>query len=395
MRLWKIVIGVLFVGFGLYVIVGEQLAGASADAVVNARLTTIRAPIAGRVALSLENLGARVQQGDTLGALNDPLADSTRLADLRNESAKAAAETSRLKSALSAVEASIRRLEARSRSYRRERIRQLEAQVSASKALSEAAHSQLELSRKALERSMRLKGIEATANLEQARSRAEVAERELENARAQTAVNQASLDAALDGVFLGDGYNDAPYSEQRISDLLLRKREIEAELAAQDRIAKGLEARMSAERLRVNRFMAASISANVNGLVWTLDTADGEFVQRGQSLLQLVDCDSTLVTLSVSESVYNSLSAGASATFRLTGSRRTFQGSVIRLAGAGADDVYRNLAIAPSERHLQRYDVALSVPELETSPELRCQIGRTGRVFFERRPLDWIADLWR
>ena len=79
----------------------------------------------------------------------------------------------------------------------------------------------------------------------------------------------------------------------------------------------------------------------------------------------------------------------------MTGTSRVFEGTIIRLAGAGAEDVYSNLAIAPSERHLQRYDVALSVPALATDPELRCLVGRTGRVFFDRSPLNEILELWR
>jgi multidrug efflux pump subunit AcrA (membrane-fusion protein) len=395
MRLWKIVIGILLVGFALYVIVGEQLAGASADAVVNVRLTTLRAPIAGRVGMPLRSVGIRVRQGDALGMLKDPLVDTKRLADLRNEQARTVAESRRLKTALAAVQEAIGRLRARSSSYKAERVRQLEAQVSASQALSHAARSELELSRKVLERSKRLRGIESTATLEQAQSRAEVAQRALESAIAATAVNQVSLNAARKGTFLGDGSNDAPYSEQRIEDLLLRKREIEAELSAHGEIAKSMEARITVERLLVNRQMAAPITANVNGFVWTLEVADGEIVQRGQELVRLVDCDSMLVTLSVSESVYNSLSAGARATFRMTGTSRVFEGTIIRLAGAGAEDVYSNLAIAPSERHLQRYDVALSVPALATDPELRCLVGRTGRVFFDRSPLNEILELWR
>lgn len=395
MRLWKIVLGVLLVGFALYIIVGEQLAGASADAVVNARLTTLRASISGRVAIPLRSPGARVRRGDALGTLKDPLVDTTRLADLRHEQAKVLAESGRLQASLAAVQASIDRLQARSSSYKIERLRQLEAQVAASKSLAQAARSELELARKALERSTRLRNIEARANLEQAQSRVEVAERALENALAQTAISQVSLDAARDGTLLGDGSNDAQSSEQRIVDLLLRKGEIEAQLAAQSEMAKALETRINAERLLVNRHTAAPITANVNGFVWTLEVADGEIVQRGQELVRLLDCDSTIVTLSVSESVYNSLAAGAPATFRMTGTSQVFEGTVIRLAGTGAEKVYRNLAVAPGERHMQRYDVALSVPALATHPELRCQVGRTGRVFFSRGPLDRIRQLWR
>jgi multidrug resistance efflux pump len=396
MRLLKTAIGILLIGFAGFIIIGEQLSGASADAVVNARLTTVRAPIAGRVSIPAKALGARVQRGDPLGNLSDPLVDRTRLADLINEQSKAAAEIRRLHTALEAVDQSIAKLSDRSKAYQKERIRQLEAQVSASKALTEASRAQLALYRKMFERSSQLssRGIEAQANLEQAQSRVQVAQRELENAQAQMTVNLVGLDAARRGTFLGDGYNDAPYSEQRIGDLLLRKDEIEADLAAQSEISSALEARISAERVLVNRLSSAPLIANVNGIFWTMEIADGEVVQRGQDLLQLVDCDTSVVTLSVSESVYNALTVGASAEFRMTGGSRVFNGTVTRLAGAGAEEIYRNLAIAPSEKHLERYDVALSVPALTADSNLRCQIGRTGRAFFDRGPLDWLLHIW-
>lgn len=67
---------------------------------------------------------------------------------------------------------------------------------------------------------------------------------------------------------------------------------------------------------------------------------------------------------------------------------------MLRLAGAGAATVYRNLAVAPSSKHLERYDVTLLVSGLKDDPELACAVGRTGRVFFERRPLDWLRRLF-
>ena len=67
--------------------------------------------------------------------------------------------------------------------------------------------------------------------------------------------------------------------------------------------------------------------------------------------------------------------------------------NLARLAGSGAETVYRNLAVAPSQRHLQRYDVAVDVPGLAEDAGLACAIGRTGRVFFAARPLDWLRGL--
>ena len=201
--------------------------------------------------------------------------------------------------------------------------------------------------------------------------------------------------AAERGVFLGDGFNDAPYSEQRISEIDVQRLELKAQLEAKKLALAAISDRLANERLRVNRLSSSDLVANVNGALWEYLSASGETVQRGQDLMRLIDCDSAIVTLSVSESVYNSLRVGAPATFRLNRSRQVLQGSVIRLAGSGAATIYENMAIAPSQRHLQRYDVALDVPALRDDPDLRCLAGRTGRVFFETRAFDWLRGLWR
>jgi hypothetical protein len=49
MRYSRLAIGLLLIVLTLWVTASEQMTGASADAVVNARLNTLRAPIAGTI----------------------------------------------------------------------------------------------------------------------------------------------------------------------------------------------------------------------------------------------------------------------------------------------------------------------------------------------------------
>jgi multidrug resistance efflux pump len=238
------------------------------------------------------------------------------------------------------------------------------------------------------------RGIATIEALEQAQSLSEVSALEVASARSRAAETAVALSASSRGVFLGDGFNDSPYSEQRISEIDVQRLELQAQLQGKLAEMTGLNDRIAEERLRLNRLSAATLESNVNGALWDYVSASGEIVQRGQDLLRLIDCDSAIITLSVSENLYNTLTVGNRATFRFNESQRVLQGTVIRLAGAGAATVYKNMAIAPSERHLERYDVALDVPALREDPELRCLAGRTGRVFFETRSLDWLRRLW-
>jgi len=94
-----------------------------------------------------------------------------------------------------------------------------------------------------------------------------------------------------------------------------------------------------------------------------------------------------VVTASVSESLYDSLASGAPVQFRLFGDDRIFNGTITRLGGSGASQLYANLAVGPSPQHLQRFDVTVVVPDLGRQPDLACAIGRTGRIIFTAGPI--------
>ena len=78
----RLVIGVLVILAALWVIVSEQMAGASADAVVNAQVVVVRTPIAGTLRDADRSLGSAVSAGDALATVVDPMPDAVRLDDL-------------------------------------------------------------------------------------------------------------------------------------------------------------------------------------------------------------------------------------------------------------------------------------------------------------------------
>lgn len=384
---WRVVIGVVIAGLAIWVIVGEQLAGASADATINARLVTLRAPVAGDLSMPERGLGTRVERNELIAMVNDRLVDALRLDDLVMERALAEAAVARLREMTAETRAMIERLEERRARYEAERIAELETRLA-------EARERLAI----LEAGGMPEGLAADVaqGLAEGEGRLPLEPRLpalwLSYARERVLTLEIALRAAREGVFLGDGYNDAPHAEQR-------RLELEAELAAQTAQLREAEARLeaivareNAERRRVLRLGGAELLSPVTGRFWEALAADGENVQRGDPVARLLDCGSTMVTLSVTENVFNRLKPGDPAVFRPRGSSRIFEGSVERLAGVGAETIYRNLAIAPSARHLERHDVTLSLPGLRNDPEFGCAVGRTGRVFFDARPLDWLRN---
>ena len=387
MTFWRILIGGLAVILALWIIIGEQLAGASADATINARLVTVRSPIAGSLTVADRPLGSPVTAGEVIGSVEDPLVDGVRLDDLTMEAGLAEAEVVRLTQLRDETQDIIDSLEARSGEFHAARISEVETRL-------DFARERLDI----LENGKLPDAFDIRPP-----SSAEVqsgGDAEAPGLRAlwinavseQIAVLENELDTAKKGVFLGDGYNDAPNAEQRATELKSQLAELTVGLEEARKRLDIVTERRSAEQLRVTRAEGADLKSPLNGLYWEALAADGEVVQRGDAVARLLDCDSTFVTLSVSESVFDTLAIGDGAMFRPRSQNRNFGATIVRLAGAGAETLYRNLAVAPSERHLQRYDVAIFVPELNADPALGCAVGRTGRVFFERRPLDWLRS---
>ncbi|WP_138469521.1 HlyD family secretion protein [Poseidonocella sp. HB161398] len=385
MKYARPLIGLIIVLVALWIIVGEQMSGASADAVVNAPVVTVRADVAGTLEQPERDFGARVARGEIVASVTDELVDTIRLNDLLMEQEYAAAATARTEADLEATKALREALLDRSETFHRERLDEIRTRLDHARvrlAILEGGDFPDDLDQRLID------GLDDLQNRLPGEPLVDALV--LDHARERVDVLQIALRAAEAGVFLGDGYNDSPNAEQRATELASVISGFETALAENKAREAAIARRIDRERVRTNTLTGGDIAAPVNGLYWETLQADGVTVQRGDPILRLVDCDRTMVTLSVTERIYNGLRIGEKATFRLEGQSEVFDGTIARLAGSGAATVYEHLAVAPSQRHLERYDVALLVPGLAADPEVGCLIGQTGRAFFDRRPLDWL-----
>ncbi|GHG11390.1 HlyD family efflux transporter periplasmic adaptor subunit [Paracoccus sp. KCTC 42845] len=389
MKYKRLILGSLAIILALWIIVGEQMSGATADAVVNAPVVTMRATVSGNLTVPARQLGARVTQGEVLASVEDPVVDRVRLDDLLMEVRLEDAARAQIEALLAETEAVRETLIERTQIFRDRRLEELRARLSHA----EARLAILETGGGAVDETQQQILTAVEEGIERLPGEPRLDALVLDHARERVEVLRIALQAAEENVFLGDGYNDAPNAEQRAVELSSEIAALQTRLAeAKERVA-ALHERVDRERIRVNGLTGGELQSPVTGLLWEVLEANGVNVQRGDPLLRLVDCRATMVTASVTERVYNSLSVGDAARFRLGGSSTVYDATVARLAGSGAETVYRNLAVAPSQRHLERYDVALIVPQLAQLGAEGCMIGRTGRAFFDGRPLDGLRRL--
>ena len=130
MKYGRLIIGIVAVITALWIILGEQMSGASADAVVNAPVVTVRAPVAGQLQMAPRQLGSRVSRGEVLASLQDPIVDRIRLDDLLMEARLEAAAEAQIAALLSETQSMREDMAEQTRSDRARRLEELREHLS-------------------------------------------------------------------------------------------------------------------------------------------------------------------------------------------------------------------------------------------------------------------------
>lgn len=379
-RVLKSMLGVLVVVAVGWMPVSTLLVTASTEAVINARLITLRAPIEGQIqSLSGVGVGGELQPGAVLVNIENPRADRSRLDDLSRMTAEVESEIKGLTARKAYLEAAKGVLTAQTRAFQAGRIERIAARTSELKSEISAAEARRDEAAQALARAQALvdSGSISSVALDKLKRESIVAA-QVHNALGHRLTGeQVELDALRDGIYVGDSYNDRPQSQQRADEIAARLSEVSAALSEREARLAVLRQDIGAERQRYEARAAAAVTAPVRGSVWEVMTAPGETVVSGQELMRVLDCAQAVVTATVGETAYNQLHVGAPATFRFKGESTDHEGRIVSLTGMATAPA--NFAIQPSALAKEPYRVTVALPGLNNGP---CRVGRTGRVTF-------------
>ncbi|HXF53674.1 MAG TPA: HlyD family efflux transporter periplasmic adaptor subunit [Hyphomicrobiaceae bacterium] len=375
------------IGLALVVIVGwgpaqRLMQTTSVEAVVNARLVTLRTPIEGQVIAAQARLtvGATVAAGTPLLTIVNSRADRTRLDELRRLVERLEHDRQLLRAKLESARALHTEFAAQTRLFQEGRIRQLEARLAEIRSEIEVAKARREEAADVLQRTetLAVKGWQTRASLDRARRERDIADQQIVAAQHRARTVEVELEAARAGTFVGDSYNDRPRSSQRADELQQQMAELTAELHQNESRTALLKEELAEEQARFTNLARVTVAAPANGTIWELLTASGEQVNRGQELLRMLDCTTAVVTATVSESVFNRLQVGGPARFRFRDGGKELEGYIVHLTGVA--EAPANLAIAPRSLIKEAYRVNVAIPALAQSQN--CHLGRTGRVVF-------------
>ena len=355
----------------------------SAQAIVNARIVTVRASIDGVVVARLPALamGASVEAGAALLEIENPLADSAALNALRHTRAQLATSFAVLEAKRRFLANRIETHTSRMQTFRAGRIAQLEMRISALDADLAAARVSHATMAGALQRarSLSAKGIVSQSKLDATVNEESTALQLIERVSRQKDGLGVELRAVRAGAFIGDSYNDIPQSAQRLQEDELALIGIDAHLHNARTDLADLERQVGAETQRHALLASATLRSAVSGRVWEVLVAPGELVSRGQDLARLLDCASSTVTAAVSETVYQYLAIGQRAQFRPRTGEPASDGWITGLSGLAS--VNSNSAIHQSALSKEPYKVTLRFPHLDRAAH--CLVGRSGLVTFD------------
>jgi hypothetical protein len=350
------------------------------EAVINARVTTLRAPTDGEVQLGPNPLafGTSVARGDVLLRIISR-GDRSSIDDLTHQIDQLKDERSGIAMRLANARTLLNGLTEQTRLFAEARILQLEARQGELEAEVAAARARSDEAKTSFDRLATLasKGWLPSAQLNQAKRDSLVAEK-LE-AAAQRRLESVGIElaAAQRGVFVGSSNNDRPRYMQRVDQLEQQLSNLVEALEERDQRMIRLNDKLADEKTRFNALHATEVISLAKGSVWEILTAAEEPVHRGQELLRMLDCGEPVVTAVVGKAVSSRIQIGSSVRFRPRDGREELPGTVTRLSAATASP--SNLAISSSALTPGSYHVTVVVPKLGEG----CLIGRTGRVFFD------------
>ena len=371
------------IGLAVIAVVGVMpaqrlLQVSSVEAIVNAPLVTIRAPIDGVVGDAARRLeaGQRISSNGSLLTVTNSRVDTSRLTATTDRLDRLRAEEGANQIRLVSLEKLRVQLRQQVSDFAKSRIALVDARIAQTEARLTAAVASVE---KMVGHSQLADSSDRVAL--SGDPDAVIAAEYVRELRSELAGYRIERDALAKGVFVGDSYNDRPQSAQRLDEVETRIAETEAELDIAKKQILWAQVAVSDERKRLAMQEETVLHAPVAGEIWEVLAAPGEHVTAGEPLVNIVDCSSPIVTAVVSEAVYNRLLPGTPAAFRFREGGEPVKGRVVLLSGMATAPASYAITPAALTRESYRVTVALNATSDGSGG---CAIGRTGRVLFGR-----------
>jgi multidrug resistance efflux pump len=386
-RFGKLGLALAFLAAAGYFFQEQVWTTTSLQGTLTSPLITIRSPIDGVVTPHTTTVGAPVAQQEVLFVIEAYQLDTRLRAELEAKLVAAQQQTLVIDRKIAELSSLRTQLQARSQLHREATLARLEALIGETTADLNRAKAVMERTQIEVSRANTLsaKGLIAQATLDDTVLAAQQARFEVERFSASLKRLNVERTAAKNGVLVGEGYGDAPYSRQRVDELAAREIEANAERDSVQQTQQELASRLGEEQRREATIRTYTVSAPITGLVWNLHIAADGVVARNAPLADMVDCHNAFVEAIVPESRYDDVQLGETVDVKLLGSSRAIAGTIHAVRGQSAVVSRESLAawLTPRRtREAMTVSVAIDPEALQQVAQGVCQIGRSAKVYF-------------
>jgi len=366
------------------------------NGVVNAKLVTIQAPISGQLVRAIPDVGEPVSAGSIVTRITDDTEPQALLAQLDGEYQLLRSRKTALVEKLSTLNGLRRELGERVRemvtgSMESLHYKMLEAAARQKGWMSVVKERDLSLAR---QKTLLADSHVAKARVEEAESLLEQAQQEVERARADEERYRKESGALEKGVFVGDGQNDVPYSQQRLDEVVLAIADLNVQLTETNGRMASLEKQLRDESARAGRRESMLVRSPIDGLIWRRMATELATVTKNNDLAKILDCSDIRIEVPVDESLSDRMEIGAVVSVRLQGSPETFEGVISGVIGTRAVSPELEYAALPPLLKKDEVLLVVNIPDsgFEDRPETFCNVGRRAEVSIPSRLHSWFGE---
>ncbi|MDX1556423.1 MAG: HlyD family efflux transporter periplasmic adaptor subunit, partial [Xanthomonadales bacterium] len=358
------------------------------NAVTTAYLSSLNAPISGRVTEVQVAAGSVARAGESAVSLHNEKVDSSRVARLQALVDEGRAEVERLRAHLESVRGLAEARRTEMFAYTEAVNQDVGSQLQAARDRSAALQSSLREAEGNLERVRKLfaDGLLSQSDLE-------TAESIYESALADASANQLEisrlgqqLEEIQKSVFQVNVPDGALLTRQSVQQLDLEVMRLEQALGDSEARLNATSAELQQASLAYLQASTANVEVPEGQVIWNMHTTPGAWANEGSPLLTFVDCSRLLLDIAVDDATLELIEPGTQVNVRQFGSFRYHTATVILVRGSSA--LKSDIPVLAAEvehrgtrkgRVLARFDTA----ELPDGPAKSCGIGRTAYAEFE------------
>ena len=387
------------IGLGIALIAAVVLLPAlasfqSINAIVNTHYVVVKSPIEGALNGFSKMPGQPIEQGEALVKISNTRFKESAVNEMSVEQKTLAERSLGLQRHLKNLQQLQKDLQDRVSVHRTHEFLRLEEQLAQAKSEKKAQESLIREQQLIAQRNALLlkENFISSAQSDAAQSSLEVTQSRLDIFQARIRLLETEKQAVQRFVYLGEGRNDVPYTQQRLDDVRLQITEVAARLSENEQRSADIQWQISKERDNMAVSREVLLQSPSKGVLWRKFGSDGTEVVIGTDLAHVITCDNLFLDVAVPESSLESFQIGKPVQYRLIGSTQWLMGHIQAVTGSG-NNLQDVTLVAQLQREKKdaRIFVKIESADLNKPQDNLCYAGRKVDV---KVPREWRPSVW-